>query len=696
MIKKKNLIFVFILALLIFIPLRTAFSADYNKHLSKEERQSICRTLESKNKKSSTNVAKKNNNIVPDSVFSNLYDTTKSISDAVATISILGDTLMCHASHAAKKKIEFGPIELASYPDLSIWMCGGIVYFFGFMLLLSIAFYLVDISFKLGMAVVLLPIGIALWPFEWTRDKLTKIISIILKNAAIFIFLALTVSYALNMATTAIGNLDEIFEAINTSNSDVISQTFTLFSIHFLIVVAAFAYGMKLVGSTVPDYVDKFFPDGGFGGGKSSSPIHHSATQMLDFAKKKVAAPVASFAGDVVKTQGGKALATAGKAMRGGYHQQFVKAVHNPKEAVGLVSAKIADKGLNLVSGAGKMANHLKYGAGIAAANLVGGKENRQALKNELRDKRSARDEAIEKTVHEPLRRSMQNMRDRIDDHETERQKEKDKRHADRLANDPKYRAKVQKAKLRALKQANRQNIIADLEAEINTLEKDRKSKLNQVSTGRFNKGANAVADVVKSISPTLLTDAISVPFEAGTKGLNKLQKAGNKGIDKLIPENSDDGLLKWGGKKALRGALKLVPNTLATGLKAGTLLADKALKTPGKIFNGTVDVLNKATQATASGIVNLPGNLKTNAVAGYKKAVLHIKKGFYQVPDALSSVGKGIVEAPGSILERVGTQMQHNKKRGPSFLEDEAERKRLEEEEREEERERNQQWGGD
>ena len=148
MFKKRVHIFTIALFFLAFLPVQMCFGADYGKQLSKEERSSICQNLAAAEKKKATDAPKSNNDIVPDSVFANIYKTTQDISNSVSAISILGDTLMCHASHAAKEDIRILGIKISSHPDFTVWLCGMLIYFYGFMLLLSITFYVVDIIIR--------------------------------------------------------------------------------------------------------------------------------------------------------------------------------------------------------------------------------------------------------------------------------------------------------------------------------------------------------------------------------------------------------------------------------------------------------------------------------------------------------------------------------------------------------------------
>ena len=336
-INKLSVIFSIIMCIML------AFAApcqakNYGKTLSKSQRESLCTQLKNQTK---AEMAKSNSlggGIIPDNVLTSIYSTTKKISDSTATLLVLGNSLICHAVHAGRQKFKFIGIELFSYPDFSVWLCGIIIYCVGFMMTLSISFYVADIAFKLGFAVIMLPIAISLWPFPPTKDKLSAIISIILNNAAIFIFLGITVSYALNLighATTMdipfdsptveasvkkmageAKGLEKLFVLINESATDPIAATFTIFSSFFVIMMFALVYGFKLIGSAVPDYANKFFPDKGTGGG---SPIHDTMTQGVDFVKKHTVDRAVSYASDVVKTQAGRLTKGLGNAMAGNH-----------------------------------------------------------------------------------------------------------------------------------------------------------------------------------------------------------------------------------------------------------------------------------------------------------------------------------------------------------------------------------------
>lgn len=392
MMKKVLYILVSILTLAMFLLPQTADAADYGRRLSRSERQQICNELRAARQQRTPEQKDTSlgGGIIPDTVLSSIYNTTRQISDSVSLVMVLGHALTCNAVHANKQRVTILGVQLFSYPNLPVWFCGAIIYFIGFMLTLSVTFYLVDIAFKLGFAVIALPIGVALWPFPPTKSKLTVIISIILKNAAVFAFLAITVSYALNLIGEAGGGLEDIFKRIDRNETDTITEDFSLASTNFLIVLFALVYGMKLIGSTIEDYVDQFFPDKAFGGGQKASPMHGSMTQAMDFAKKKAVAPAAAWAGDVAKTQMGRATVATGKLLTGGYNQQIKKAAHyatHPGEAVNKGVRSLGNTAGKAIGGATRFANRAVMGT---VGRAVLGKNASQDIRNRIDNKINA------------------------------------------------------------------------------------------------------------------------------------------------------------------------------------------------------------------------------------------------------------------------------------------------------------------
>lgn len=644
-----------------------SYKSEYSKQYTKSEKESICRQLQHNKQSTPKNPDGLGNGVIPDDVLMSIYNTTKSISDSIMLISILGDTLMCHASHAAKNQVTILKIKLFDYPDISIWLCGAVIYFFGFMLVLSITFYVVDISFKLGFAIILMPIGIALWPFDKTKDKLTILISIFLKSAAIFSFLAITVAYTLGMLSESLGGLRQVFEAIATNNTDYIADTFTLDASHFLLVCTALAYGMKLIGSTVPEYVDKFFPDKAFGG---ASPMHHLSTQAMDFAKKKVVQPVASLTHDIVKTQAGKVTEKAGNLLQGKYHGQIkggiknigvaIRNPHQTGERLGVEASKAVSSAFG---GLRKTANNLKYGAHIAAANvLVSGKQNRADLKEQLRNERDTKNQNIDQNIKNAYDKARAPIDQAIAQNEAvyaadkqakQQQKQADRQqwHNEHMAKDAVYRAGVKGfQKVKSATQdigdkvetfdTNRQVFVGKKDAQLKNIEKRKEEAL--IKTEKMYQKMDDFAEKIKTGkgSARLL------------RGINNLQTKINNAIDNgKLAKNNSDRKVKKAGKAILRGALKLTNNTFALAAKIPTGAVSGAV-------NGVVNVVNTGAKLAAGSVV---GGIANGAIRTYynaQKIVPSIKRTVAHAPDSLKNIWK----VPGIILSKTGEVMQDNK----------------------------------
>ena len=260
-----------------------------------------------------TTVTSKGTSIVSARLINNIMGFTESLDKTVSTNLIIGHALTCHSFHAGMWQWD-AVITTIKIPNIWIWLCGAAIWFCGFMLTLGIGYYLLDISFKLGFAIIAFPVVAALWPFDVTKDKFQKCVSIVLKSAATFTMLAMTASYALVLVSSSLRNLDEFFERIEAGDSDWIADTFDITGPYFIIIIFAYLYSLKLISSTINDYVNQFFPDGVMG---NQTPMHHQLTRITDMAKQKAMKPV-SYAKDVVTHQAGRlGGAVAGGAIKG-------------------------------------------------------------------------------------------------------------------------------------------------------------------------------------------------------------------------------------------------------------------------------------------------------------------------------------------------------------------------------------------
>ncbi len=691
------LFFILCTALMLSAP---SYAGTYDKKLSKSERESLCTQLKNQQlaDKSGGSLG---GGIIPDKVLTSIYETTKKINDKTALMLTMGHSLTCHAVHAGKQSVTILSVELFDYPDFSVWLCGAIIYVVGFMMTMSITFYVVDIAFKLGFAVIMLPIGISLWPFSVTKDKLTTLISIILKSAGVFVFLAITVSYALNLVDSAtsmnltdempefalavmkdtarsqgldwdnLGGMEKLFFMINNNATDAIAQNFTLFSLYFLVLMFAMVYGFKLIGSTIEDYVDKFFPDKAFG---KAAPMHGSLTQAVDFMKSHTVDKAASWAGDVAKTQAGRVVQGTGKLMTGKYNDSIKHYMKNP----GDISRNIA----STVHGAG---GTLAKGASSILTGTVGrvvlGKQASQDLQAQISgkidegvDKLNHAADGVAQKVNNFHQKNINKIGEAVDN-----VKEK--------FNNTAVGKTINQAAT-SVKQAHT-NVKTAFDKRIDKLQSKRKSINAAIRGSKYYKAVTGFKD--KAVSKIEQAEQTVIQaINGGRAKLNNVFDKGYEAIDKSLKANETDGKMKRFGKAIARGVSKGaigivdIPQRVLTGGAALTLNATTAAlggvaKTAVKGATGIAiapteiaGAVAKAPSLIAEGtlkVVNIPRNLKKAANAT-----------------------KSLYNFTGEILQHTGGQMQRNKKSDEQIR---RERARKEEEEylREKEQRQNGEW---
>lgn len=271
--------------------------------------------------------------IMPKSIMDSLIGATKAITDTTAQFMVLGNMAMCFSNMKDGGAWDLGIMHLT---NVFIWIDGLILLVLGFILTCVVAYYLIDMSFKIGFAVMALPIVMGLWPFKVTQDKLATTISIIAKSAALFAFLALATYYGLELVVASFGGADGMAGIFNdfdklaneTASADEKSAIvdrleghFYIFSTKFLMMLFGVIYAYKLISQTTKDLVEKFYPDGAFG---SENPMHKMMTGMASIAKNinrkygtgLVEDIAANSAGKMVKNAAGKTAASTRAAVR--------------------------------------------------------------------------------------------------------------------------------------------------------------------------------------------------------------------------------------------------------------------------------------------------------------------------------------------------------------------------------------------
>lgn len=315
--------------------------------------------------------------IMPKSVMNSMLGAMRAITNTVAENMVLGNAIMCYAGlkNGGAWYISAFDIEIASITNFFTWLQGAIIWVLGFMLLMSVGYYFIDISFKIGFAVLALPLVMGLWPFGITQDKLFVVISIIAKASACFAFMAVSTAFGMELVSQSLGGLEELYSNMETLDvgerhdgyhktlRNAIEEKLEMFSISFLMILFSIMYFYKLVQSTCSDLVNKFFPDKAFG---DSNPMHSGATMATSFVARPLK-NAASLVGDIATHQVGKAaqgalkgtLNTATGALRATGH-----AIAHPMRAgraiggKGKQALKATGKGLKATGKGLKAAGH--------------------------------------------------------------------------------------------------------------------------------------------------------------------------------------------------------------------------------------------------------------------------------------------------------------------------------------------------
>ena len=278
--------------------------------------------------------------IIDPAVINKILDFTEGVSIKVSNNMVIGNAIMCSANEA----IDLIVIKIVN-PWL--WLCGAAIWVIGFLLALFVCYYLLDICFKIGFAIIMLPIAIGLWPFKATKGRVGACFSIILRSAAIYAMLAVCTTLATILIDKVLP-VDELFFYIKEDNVSGIEDMFSLSEGKFLLLCIGFFYAIRLIGKN-ETLVNKLFPDRIFG---SMSPIHGKLTAVTGTVNSKLMKPF-GLARDIATHQTGRALRGATKGigkvgskvggMAAGAAKNFVMKKYNEKKAATALK-KASDK----------------------------------------------------------------------------------------------------------------------------------------------------------------------------------------------------------------------------------------------------------------------------------------------------------------------------------------------------------------
>ena len=259
--------------------------------------------------------------IISDRTMQNMTNMMDRIYKNLGRIFMLGHGLLCYATKVAYACIGLDVPGVVSAcwiktPNMSFFICGLAVYLAAFMMSIAIGMYFIDICFKLGFAILYLPVAIALWPFAPTRSKFGEVLGMIIHNAMLYAFMSIGLTYAIILIYNGVlgdaSNWTSFWSAIEKESSEILSENFSLSSTRLIVIVFSLIFGFKIIASSVNNYLNYFFSDGMLGG---QSPMHYLGTQALGMTGGALVGKLGGWTVDFASTQTGKAVEGLGNTL---------------------------------------------------------------------------------------------------------------------------------------------------------------------------------------------------------------------------------------------------------------------------------------------------------------------------------------------------------------------------------------------
>lgn len=172
--------------------------------------------------------------------FNSVLCTVRSFGESAATLPAIGMGLVCHSFDA-------------TVPNISMFISGLIMLGFGVMLWLAFSFYLIDATVQLGMLSALVPLLIACWPLEVTKQYTDKGVKMLMNSFFTFVLagvLLLLGQYIMTSVIKGHGNtsMEDILQAID-ENSDKLNEITSLDGMTILLLIACGIFAMKLIAN---------------------------------------------------------------------------------------------------------------------------------------------------------------------------------------------------------------------------------------------------------------------------------------------------------------------------------------------------------------------------------------------------------------------------------------------------------------
>ena len=133
-----------------------------------------------------------------------------------------------------------------------MFLSGLIMLAFGLMIWLALSFYLIDCTVQIGMLSALVPLLVACWPFDLTKQYTTKGVKMLMNtffNFALMgtVLLVGTAIIAFAVSGDGSSNMQEILHAVNNNEADTLKKLASLDGIRVLMLLACCIFALKLI-----------------------------------------------------------------------------------------------------------------------------------------------------------------------------------------------------------------------------------------------------------------------------------------------------------------------------------------------------------------------------------------------------------------------------------------------------------------
>ena len=282
-------------------------NGSFDFTLGDEEYEQMCEAAKTETDGSTTPP-----NLFNTQILTRMTQMMEKIYISLGQVYALGQGLMCFATDVAQLK--FLSFKFVNVP---YWLTGLFIYLCAFFITMAIGMFFIDISFKIGFALLMLPISIALWPFEPTKGKLSENFSIIIRNSMLFALVSVGIGYAIillaNGVTHGIDDAAYYNAFYDSYSAKDVAVAFAMSGVNVLIIVFCLIYGFKIIQSSVNDYLNRLFPDNVFGG---QSSMHTLGVQAVGTTAMHTILPAASLTYDIAKNQTGRGIEALGRGMQ--------------------------------------------------------------------------------------------------------------------------------------------------------------------------------------------------------------------------------------------------------------------------------------------------------------------------------------------------------------------------------------------